>query len=361
MFRPKWWAWDTGRQHAGKGNILSAAARNETGDVAGTGDALDRLIALVATDLDAVNATILERMDSDVPMIPALAGHLIESGGKRLRPVLTLAAAGLCGYNGPDHIKLATAVEFIHTATLLHDDVVDNSALRRGKKAAHMIWGNPASVLVGDFLYSRSFQLMVETGSVEILGVLANASAVIAEGEVMQLAATKNLETTEEIYLKVIAAKTAALFAAAAEVGALAAKADPARVKALADYGRAIGVAFQLVDDALDYGSSSAALGKNAGDDFREGKITLPVILAFERGAADERAFWSRVIADGTQRDEDFDAAVELIRLRDALDDTLARAAIYVAEAKQALTLFDDGPHKRALTALADFCLARAY
>jgi octaprenyl-diphosphate synthase len=341
--------------------LSAAAALTEDARAAGTGDALDRLIALVADDLAAVNATIIARMDSDVPMIPLLAGHLIESGGKRLRPVLTLAAAGLCGYNGPDHIKLATAVEFIHTATLLHDDVVDNSALRRGKKAAHMIWGNPASVLVGDFLYSRSFQLMVETGSIEILGVLANASAVIAEGEVLQLASAKNLETTEDIYLKVIAAKTAALFAAAAEVGALAAKTSPERVKALSDYGRAIGVAFQLVDDALDYASSSATLGKNAGDDFREGKVTLPVILAYERGAPDERLFWKRVVSDGAQREEDFPAAVDLIKLRDAIEDTVERARGYVEAAKKSLAPFEDGPHKRALLALADFCLERAY
>ncbi|BCW90163.1 Octaprenyl diphosphate synthase [Alphaproteobacteria bacterium SO-S41] len=327
----------------------------------GTGDALDRLIALVADDMEAVNATIVERMASDVPMIPALAGHLIASGGKRLRPILTLAAAGLCGYNGPDHIKLATAVEFIHTATLLHDDVVDNSALRRGRKTAHMIWGNPASVLVGDFLYSRSFQLMVETGSVEILGVLADASAVIAEGEVLQLASAKNLETTEETYLKVIESKTAALFAAAAEVGAMAAKVSPDKVKALAEYGRAIGVAFQLVDDALDYAASSDTMGKNAGDDFREGKITLPVILANARGATDERAFWLRVISDDKQRPEDFAAAVDLIKLRDAIEDTIDRARSYVAAAKDALSVFDDGPHKRALLALADFCVERAY
>jgi octaprenyl-diphosphate synthase len=339
---------------------VSAAARADNA-ASGTGDALDRLIALVADDMEAVNATIVERMASDVPMIPALAGHLIASGGKRLRPILTLAAAGLCGYNGPDHIKLATAVEFIHTATLLHDDVVDNSALRRGRKAAHMIWGNPASVLVGDFLYSRSFQLMVETRSVEILGVLANASAIIAEGEVLQLASSKNLETTEETYLKVIESKTAALFAAAAEVGAMAAQAAPEKVAALAEYGRAIGVAFQLVDDAMDYAASSATIGKNAGDDFREGKITLPVILAHARGASDERAFWTRVIADDKQRPEDFAAAVDLIKLRDAIEDTVARAETYAAAAKLALGVFDEGPYKHALLALADFCVERAY
>ncbi len=340
---------------------MSAAARAEDMAASGTGDALDRLIALVAEDMEAVNATIVERMASDVPMIPSLAGHLIASGGKRLRPILTLAAAGLCGYNGPDHIKLATAVEFIHTATLLHDDVVDNSALRRGRKAAHMIWGNPARVLVGDFLYSRSFQLMVETGSVAILGVLANASAIIAEGEVLQLASSKNLETTEETYLKVIESKTAALFAAAAEVGAMAAQAAPDKVAALAAYGRAIGVAFQLVDDAMDYAASSATIGKNAGDDFREGKITLPVILAHARGAGDERAFWARVMADDKQRPEDFAAAVDLIKLRDAIEDTVLRAGTYAAAAKLALDVFEEGPHKRALLALADFCVERAY
>lgn len=343
---------------------MSAAARPEENNAeksSGTGDALDGLIALVAADMEAVNITITERMASDVAMIPALAGHLIASGGKRLRPILTLAAAGLCGYNGPDHIRLATAVEFIHTATLLHDDVVDASDLRRGKPAARMIWGNPASVLVGDFLYSRAFQLMVETGSTEILGVLADASAVIAEGEVMQLAASKNLETSEETYLKVIEAKTAALFAAAAEVGALAAKAGAEKVKALSDYGRAIGVAFQLVDDALDYSAASATLGKNAGDDFREGKITLPVILAYARGAPDERAFWKRVLGEGQIRDEDFPAAADLMVLRETIPDTLARASTYAEAAKAALAVFDDGPHKHALLALADFCVERAY
>jgi len=340
---------------------VSAAARSDDARATVTGDALDRLITLVASDLDAVNATIVARMDSSVPMIPALAGHLIQSGGKRLRPILTLAAAGLNGYNGPDHIRLATAVEFIHTATLLHDDVVDDSAMRRGKPAARMIWGNPASVLVGDFLYSRAFQLMVETGSVDILGVLANASAVIAEGEVMQLQAAKNLETTEETYLRVVEAKTAALFAAAAEVGAMAAKASPAKVKALADYGRAVGVAFQLVDDALDYSAASTTLGKNAGDDFREGKITLPIILAHARGATDERAFWKRVLAEGQQRDEDFAAAVDLLSLREAIEDTLARARSYVTAAKDALAVFEDGPYKQALLALAAFCVERAY
>ncbi len=340
---------------------MSAAARSDDARATVTGDALDRLIALVADDLEAVNATIVARMDSGVPMIPQLAGHLIQSGGKRLRPILTLAAAGLCGYNGPDHIRLATAVEFIHTATLLHDDVVDTSDMRRGRPAARMIWGNPASVLVGDFLYSRAFQLMVETGSVDILGVLANASAVIAEGEVMQLQAAKNLDTSEGTYLRVIEAKTAALFAAAAEVGAMAAKASPEKVKALADYGRAVGVAFQLVDDALDYSAASVTLGKNAGDDFREGKITLPVILAYERGASDERAFWSRVLADGQQRDEDFAAAVDLLSLRESIEDTLERARGYVTAAKDALGVFDDGPHKRALLALAEFCVERAY
>ena len=311
--------------------------------------------------MEAVNATIIARMDSDVPMIPALAGHLIQSGGKRLRPILTLAAAGLCGYDGDNHIRLATAVEFIHTATLLHDDVVDNSDLRRGKMAARMIWGNPASVLVGDFLYSRSFQLMVEAGSIEILGVLAHASAVIAEGEVLQLASSKDIETTEETYLKVISSKTAALFAAAAEVGAMAAGAAPEKVKAHADYGRAIGVAFQLVDDVLDYGGQTATIGKNAGDDFREGKITLPVILAYARGAEDERKFWTRVMTEGDQRPEDFDAAVDLIAVRDALPDTLERAAAYVRAAKDALRPFADDPYKRELVALADFCIGRAY
>jgi len=337
---------------------LSAAARTDNAPAAAS-DALDKLIALVATDMEAVNATIVERMASDVPMIPALAGHLIQSGGKRLRPILTLAAAGLCNYAGRDHVRLATAVEFIHTATLLHDDVVDNSALRRGRKTAHMIWGNPASVLVGDFLYSRSFQLMVETGSVAILGVLANASAIIAEGEVMQLAAAKNLETTEDIYLKVIESKTAALFAAAAEVGAMAAGADAAKVKALADYGRAIGVAFQLVDDALDYDGTTEALGKNAGDDFREGKATLPLLLAIAHSGAAEAAFWERTIGRREQTDEDFRRARDLILRTGAAEATLDLAHQFAEEAKAALVKTDANAWRAALEDLADFAVSR--
>ena len=246
---------------------------------------IEPLTALVAGDMDRVNRTILSRTGSEVTMIPEVANHLISSGGKRLRPILTLATAGLCGYSGDGHIKLAAAVEFMHTATLLHDDVVDESDMRRGKEAARVLWGNEASVLVGDFLLGQAFRMMVEVGSLPCLDVLSSAAVVIAEGEVMQLSAAKDTETTEDAYLAVIRAKTAALFAAACEVGPTLAGRAKAEIAACRGYGANLGIAFQLIDDALDYGGSSAKLGKNVGDDFREGKITLPVVLSFRRGA----------------------------------------------------------------------------
>ncbi|MEX2520274.1 MAG: polyprenyl synthetase family protein, partial [Paracoccaceae bacterium] len=290
-------------------------------------DAFTRLATLVAPELDAVNRTIRARMASEhAPRIPELSAHLIEAGGKRLRPVLTLAAARLCGYSGDHQIRLAAAVEFIHTATLLHDDVVDESAKRRGRPTANILFGNQQSVLVGDYLFARSFQLMVETGNLRVLDILANASAVIAEGEVLQLTTQNNLGGGEPRYFQVIRGKTAALFAAAAEVGGVVAAAPEPEVEALRAYGDALGVAFQLIDDLLDYGGSSATMGKNVGDDFRDGKATLPVLIAFNEGDAEEQAFWRRVIEDHEQHDADLSHALTLFTRHSALTRTKARA-----------------------------------
>jgi octaprenyl-diphosphate synthase len=324
-------------------------------------NALDQLLDLVADDFAKVNDVILQRMTSDVDLIPQLAGHIIASGGKRLRPLLLLAAAQMCGYKGDRHVRLAASVEFIHTATLLHDDVVDDSGLRRGQATANVVWGNQASVLVGDFLFSRAFQLMVEDGSLAVLGILSHASAVIAEGEVLQLMTSNDTETTEDAYLKVIASKTAALFAAACRVGAVVAARPRAEEEALESFGRNLGIAFQLVDDALDYSARQATLGKTVGDDFREGKITLPVVLAFRRGNSDERQFWRRCLEEMKQEDGDLDHAVSLMNAHDALRDTVERARHYGAIARDALAIFPDGPAKRALAAVVDFCIDRAY
>jgi octaprenyl-diphosphate synthase len=343
-----------------RSNILRAIQRLNKGAGEPKG-AVERLFRLVETDLQHVNALILERMRSDVPLIPELAGHIISSGGKRLRPMLTLAAAQICGYQGLGHIRLATAVEFIHTATLLHDDVVDESDLRRGKAAAHVLWGNSPSVLVGDFLFSRSFQLMVETGSLRVLSILSNASAVIAEGEVMQLSAKGNIGTGEDTYLKIIAAKTAALFAAASEAGAVVAQADELREMALKSYGNNLGIAFQLVDDALDYSGREAMMGKAVGDDFREGKLTLPVILALAKANAEEAEFWRRTMVQNNQTDADLTHAIHLIEKHQALGDTIARARSFADQACAALTVFPDSPMRRALNELAEFCVSRAH
>ncbi|MFP3943591.1 MAG: polyprenyl synthetase family protein [Alphaproteobacteria bacterium] len=323
--------------------------------------AFDRLKALLEDDLEQVNRIIVERMQSPVRMIPQLAGYLIGSGGKRLRPLLTLATARMMGYGGTHHQRLAATVEFIHTATLLHDDVVDESALRRGQAAANLVWGNQASVLVGDFLFSRAFQLMVEVEDLRILDVLAQASAVIAEGEVMQLASANDLSTTEDVYLQVITAKTAALFAAAAQVGGMVAGCSREQEEALEIYGRTLGIAFQLVDDALDYSGSETDLGKSVGDDFREGKITLPVVLACQKGNEKEQAFWKRTIEDGNQRPDDLAYAIERVNARGALRETVERAQGYGARAKDALAELPDTPHRTALNDVVDFCIARAY
>jgi octaprenyl-diphosphate synthase len=322
---------------------------------------IERLSALVRADLDRVNALIVARTGSEVTMIPEVANHLISSGGKRLRPMLTLATSALTGYRGDGQVKLAAAVEFMHTATLLHDDVVDASEMRRGKLAARMLWGNEASVLVGDFLLGQAFKMMVEVGSLRALEILSAAAATIAEGEVMQLAAVKNLDTTEDAYLGVIRAKTAELFAAASEVGPVLAERTKAEQAACRSFGMNLGIAFQLVDDALDYGGRSARLGKNVGDDFREGKITLPVILAFRRGNEEERRFWRGVLEAGASAEADLERAIALLARHRALEDTVERARHYGAIAKDALALFPEGEGKGALIDVVDFCVARAH
>ena len=322
---------------------------------------LDALADLVADDLKAVNALIVQRMHSSVEMIPQLASYIVSAGGKRLRPLLTLAAARLCGYQGDKHLGLAASVEFIHTATLLHDDVVDESSLRRGLASANAVFGNKPSVLVGDFLFSRSFLLMVDTGSLEVLRILSNASAVIAEGEVLQLQTTNDTKTSEKAYLDVIRGKTAALFAAACRVSAVVAERPEAEAAALDDYGLNLGIAFQLVDDVLDYSALQAQLGKTVGDDFREGKITLPVVLAFRRGTEDERVFWRRTLEEIDQKEGDLEHAIALMTRHNALRDTVDRARHYGAIARDALGLFADSPEKRVLLEIIDFVIEREY
>lgn len=322
---------------------------------------LDPIIALVAPDMRAVNSVILDRMQSDIPLIPELAGHLIAGGGKRMRPMLTLACARLLDYGGTRHHLLAAAVEFIHTATLLHDDVVDGSDLRRGRRTANIIWGNPASVLVGDFLFSRSFELMVEDGSLKVLRILSHASAVIAEGEVSQLTAQRQVTTSEDIYLDIIGAKTAALFAAACRIAAVVAERDDKVEQALDAYGRNLGIAFQLVDDAIDYVSDAEAMGKEVGDDFRDGKVTLPVILAYARGDAGERAFWEAAMLGHRASDVDLAEAKQLLERHNAIADTLERARHYARRAIDALAVFPAGQARSALAEAAEFAVARGY
>ena len=322
---------------------------------------IDRLVELVTPDMERVNAQILTRTGSEVTMIPEVANHLISSGGKRMRPMLTLAMASLTGYSGEGHIKLAAAVEFMHTATLLHDDVVDESDMRRGRPAARKLWGNEASVLVGDFLLGQAFKMMVEVGSMRALDILSNAAAIIAEGEVMQLGAAKNTATTEDEYLAVIRAKTAELFAAACEVGPVLTNRPKAEHAACRSFGMNLGIAFQLVDDVLDYGGKPAKLGKNIGDDFREGKITLPVVLSFRRGSETERGFWSRVLVHGDITENDLETALGLMIKHRALEDTIKRAQHYGAIARDALALFPASEMKQALEEAVEFCTARTH
>jgi len=323
--------------------------------------ALARLQALVADDMTRVNQTIIQKMQSPVALIPQLAGHLIASGGKRLRPMLTIASSRMCGYEGVRHAELAACVEFIHSATLLHDDVVDDSDLRRGLETANAVWGNKASVLVGDFLFSRSFELMVADGSLEVLAILSKASSVIAEGEVMQLTTANDMDTTEDSYMEVIAAKTAALFAASCEIGAVITERPAAEQDALQSYGKNLGIVFQLIDDVLDFSAEQEKLGKSVGDDFREGKVTLPIVLAFRRGDKEERDFWRRTIEELEQDDDDLRKALNLMKKHKALTDTVERARHYGAIAKDALAIFPDDEYRKALTDIVDFCISRAY
>jgi octaprenyl-diphosphate synthase len=329
--------------------------------LSGSEPSLDPMIDLVADDMNRVNDAIVDRMRSDIPLIPELAAHLISSGGKRMRPMLTLASARLLGFSGTRHHGLAAAVEFIHTATLLHDDVVDGSDMRRGKRTANLIWGNPASVLVGDFLFSRSFELMVEAGSLKALKILSNASAVIAEGEVNQLTAARRVDLGEDRYLEIINAKTAALFAAACRVSAVVAERPESEETALDAYGRNLGIAFQLVDDAIDYTSDAGTMGKDAGDDFREGKMTLPVILAYARGDAEQRQFWKDAVEGRRDSDADFAHAIDLVRSTRSVDDTIARARHYGQRAIDALAPFAGGKAKDAMIEAVEFAVARVY
>ncbi|MFN0113953.1 MAG: polyprenyl synthetase family protein [Paracoccaceae bacterium] len=321
---------------------------------------LDRLSVHLADDMAAVNALIRERMASEhAPRIPEVTAHLIEAGGKRLRPLLTLAAARLCGYEGRHHVNLAATVEFIHTATLLHDDVVDESAQRRGRPTANLLWDNKSSVLVGDYLFARSFQLMTETGSLRVLGILSDAAATIAEGEVLQLTAAQNLKTDETTYLKVVRGKTAALFAAATEVGGVIAGADETVVTALRGYGDALGIAFQMADDYLDYAGAAKTIGKNTGDDFRERKVTLPVIRAVAKSDGEERAFWARVIEKGDQREGDLAHAVALLGRHGSLAATRAEAMGWAGRARAFAAGFPDHQIGGMLADLADYVVER--
>ncbi|MFV0410773.1 MAG: polyprenyl synthetase family protein [Paracoccus sp. (in: a-proteobacteria)] len=329
-------------------------------DAAGTQNPMDWLMGDLALEMGAVNLLIRDRMASrHAPRIPEITAHLVEAGGKRLRPLLTLAAAKLCGYEGPYHIHLAATVEFIHTATLLHDDVVDESQQRRGRPTANLLWDNKSSVLVGDYLLARAFQLMTDTGVMRVLEILSNASATISEGEVLQLTAAQDLATDEDIYLQVIRGKTAALFSAATEVGGVIASAPEDQVRALFDYGDALGIAFQITDDLLDYGGTSAVIGKNTGDDFRERKLTLPVIKAVAAADEQERAFWTRTIEKGDQREGDLETALAILTRRSGLEAARDDALGWAAKARAALAPLPDHPIRDTLSELADFVVAR--
>lgn len=320
----------------------------------------ERLAAFLEGDMIGVNALIRERMASKhAPRIPEVTAHLVEAGGKRLRPMLTLAAARMLGYEGDNHLRLAATVEFIHTATLLHDDVVDESAQRRGRPTANLLWDNKSSVLVGDYLFARSFQLMTDTGSLDVLRILSNAAATIAEGEVLQLTAAANLATTEDIYIQVVRGKTAALFAAACEVGGVISDASDTQVTALNTYGDALGIAFQIADDLLDYGGDASATGKNIGDDFRERKLTLPVIKAIAKANDEEHAFWKRTIEKGDQQDGDLEQALTLIEKHDTMAATRQDALFWTAKAKDAIAALPEHPVREMLSDLAEYVIAR--
>jgi len=344
--------------------VIAAAERRRAFDSIDADNptaALDRLSDLLAGDMQSVNRIIVDRMQSPVALIPQLAGYIVAAGGKRLRPLLTLAAAELCGYSGERHHKLAAAVEFIHTATLLHDDVVDESERRRGQSSANALFGNQASVLVGDFLFSRSFELMVEDGSLDVLRILSRASAVIAEGEVLQLATTNNLETSVAEYLAVVSAKTAALFAASCEIGAIVADRPATEAEALYQFGLNFGIAFQIVDDVLDYSAREALLGKTIGDDFREGKMTLPVVYAISRGSEADQVFWRRTLEDMEHREGDLDHAIALIKRHDGFTTAIELARKHGGLALDALARLPFRPMRGVLASLVEFCIAREF
>jgi octaprenyl-diphosphate synthase len=344
--------------------VIAAAERRKAFDGIDADNptaALDRLSDLLAGDMQSVNRIIVDRMQSPVALIPQLAGYIVAAGGKRLRPLLTIAAAELCGYSGERHHKLAAAVEFIHTATLLHDDVVDESERRRGQSSANALFGNQASVLVGDFLFSRSFELMVEDGSLDVLRILSRASAVIAEGEVLQLATTNNLETSVAEYLAVVSAKTAALFAASCEIGAIVADRPAAEAEALHQFGLNFGIAFQIIDDVLDYSAREALLGKTIGDDFREGKMTLPVVYAISRGSEADQVFWRRTLEDMDHREGDLDHAIALIKRHDGFTAAIELARKHGGLALDALARLPFRPMRGVLASLVEFCIAREF
>jgi len=344
-----------------KGTVVALAAELDKQAKGSAKSGLEPLSALVADDLQAVNRQIVEHMHSPVALIPQLASHIVAAGGKRLRPMLTLASAKLCGYEGERHLGLAACVEFIHTATLLHDDVVDASDLRRGLATANAVWGNKASVLVGDFLFSRAFQLMVADGSLDVLRILSNASAVIAEGEVLQLMTANDTTSDEKAYMEVIEAKTAALFAAACRIGAVVAERPESEELALERFGSGFGIAFQLVDDVLDYSALQADLGKAVGDDFRDGKITLPVVLALQKAGNEERTFWQRCMEDQDHREGDLERAIGYLQQHGALEEAMNRARGHAKAACEALECFPDSPARSALLEVVEFCVDRAY
>jgi octaprenyl-diphosphate synthase len=326
-----------------------------------SGASIAPLVQLTRKAMERVNVLILSRAGSDVSMIPEVARHLIDSGGKRLRPMLTLAAAEMCSYEGESHIKLAASVEFMHTATLLHDDVVDESELRRGKPSARMVWGNQASVLVGDFLLGQAFMMMVETRDIGALGVLARAAAIMAEGEVFQLAKTRDLATSAAEYEEVIRAKTAMLFEAAAEVGAMTGGADAAGREALKTYGAELGLAFQLVDDVLDYRGESDTLGKNNGDDLREGKMTLPIILALEAASPAEQQVIEGALGDAAVPDATLREVLAILERHDTLGRTIDQAQAHARAAREALRVLPASEMRTLLGDVAEFSVARGF
>tara|TARA_B100001113_G_C21100744_1_gene618624 strand:+ start:863 stop:1900 length:1038 start_codon:yes stop_codon:yes gene_type:complete len=328
---------------------------------------IDDLTDLCQKDLISVNTIILDKLDSNVPLVQEVAKYLILSGGKRLRPLLTVSSYHMINKsinqkeNSINHIGLAAAVEFIHAATLLHDDVIDESKQRRGKPTANEKWKNKTSVLVGDFLFSRAFQLMTKYGNSKTLRILADTSVIISEGEVLELANDKNLEINEDIYFDVINAKTASLFSAASQVGAISAGASNTEVNALKSFGTNFGMTFQLVDDAIDYSSNNKIIGKNTGDDFKEGKITLPIILAYGRSNEKEKKFWKKTISKLEQENGDFDQALEIINKYQCIEDTITRANHFSNVAIDSIDIFNDNEYKNKLVSLVSTSISRIY